>query len=249
MQQGPGVAPTFPLRTGAAAIRVDLPVSAVKRCKMSDVAPESSLQIEALCCARGDRVLFRDLSFTVQPGELLHLKGRNGSGKTTLLRALAGLLLPESGEIRWHGRDIRGLREEYSRHLLYLGHLNGIKGDLTAVENLRIAAVLDGFRLSEPRAWEILGEIGLGGHEDLPSKHLSQGQKRRVALARLLANQARVWILDEPFTALDLAAVQRLQEVIRRHVENGGMAIITTHQEVAMIGEQTRSITLGQAHV
>ena len=92
------------------------------------------------------------------------------------------------------------------------------------------------------------GEIGLKGHEDLPSKHLSQGQKRRVALARLLANEASVWILDEPFTALDVAAVQLLQEVIRRHVENGGMAIITTHQEVAMIGEQTRTVTLGAEH-
>lgn len=209
---------------------------------------EPALQIEALSCVRGDRVLFRDLSFDVHGGELLHLKGRNGSGKTTLLRALAGLLLPEAGEIRWGGRGIRALREEYSRHLLYLGHLNGIKGDLSAVENLRIAAVLDGFHLSEARAWEVLGEIGLRGHEDLPSKHLSQGQKRRVALARLLANQARVWILDEPFTALDVAAVQLLQDVIRRHVEQGGMAIVTTHQEVAMISEQTRTITLGSPH-
>jgi len=212
---------------------------------MSPGHPEPTLQIAALSCVRGDRVLFRDLSFAVHGGELVHLKGRNGSGKTTLLRALAGLLLPEAGEIRWDGKNIRSLREEYARHLLYLGHLNGIKGDLTAVENLRIAAILDGYRISEARAWEILGEIGLKGHEDLPSKHLSQGQKRRVALARLLANQARIWILDEPFTALDVAAVQLLQEVIRRHIEDGGMAIITTHQEVAMIGEHTRSITLG----
>jgi len=209
---------------------------------------EPALQINALSCVRGDRVLFRDLSFSIETGELLHVKGRNGSGKTTLLRALAGLLLPESGAVLWHGENIRSLREEYSRHLLYLGHLNGIKGDLSAVENLRIAATLDGFKLSEPRAWEVLGEIGLKGHEDLPSKHLSQGQKRRVALARLLANQASVWILDEPFTALDLAAVQLLQEVIKRHIENGGIAIVTTHQEVEMIGAHTRSIDLGQAH-
>jgi heme exporter protein A len=209
---------------------------------------DSALQIEALSCTRGDRVLFRDLSFAVNGGEMLHLKGHNGSGKTTLLRALAGLLLPESGEIRWDGKNIRSLREEYSRHLLYLGHLNGIKGDLTAAENLRIAATLDGFVLSETRAWELLSEIGLRGYEDLPTKHLSQGQKRRVALARLLANEARIWILDEPFTALDVAAVQMLQDVIHRHVENGGIAIITTHQEVAMLGEQTRTITLGRPH-
>ena len=215
---------------------------------MTEGSPEPTLQIDALSCMRGDRVLFDDLSFTLGEGELLHLKGRNGSGKTTLLRALAGLLLPVSGEIRWQGANIRSLREEYARHLLYLGHLNGIKGDLTAVENLRIGSILDGFTLDEDRAWEVLGEIGLRGHEDLPSKHLSQGQKRRVALARLLVNQARIWILDEPFTALDVAAVELLQTVIHRHVGNGGMAIVTTHQEVAMIGEHTRTIELGRTH-
>lgn len=214
---------------------------------MTSGTDQPALQIDALCCARGDRVLFRDLSFAVDGGELLHLKGRNGTGKTTLLRALAGLLLPENGEIRWRGKNIRRLREEYARHLLYLGHLNGIKGDLTAVENLRIAAILDGFDLSEARTWEILAEIGLRGHEDLPTKHLSQGQKRRVALARLLANDAPVWILDEPFTALDVAAVQLLQDVIHRHVDDGGMAIVTTHQEVAMIGANTRTIELGRS--
>jgi heme exporter protein A len=206
----------------------------------------TALQIRSLSCTRGDRTLFRALDFELGPGELLYVKGHNGSGKTTLLRALAGLLLPEQGEILWAGRNIRGLREEYARHLLYLGHLNGIKGDLTAVENLRIGAVLDGYDLSEARAWELLGEIGLKGHEDLPSKHLSQGQKRRVALARLLANDARLWILDEPFTALDVAAVDLLQSVIRRHVAAGGMAVLTTHQEVAMLDGQTRSLTLGR---
>jgi heme exporter protein A len=215
---------------------------------MTDGKPTHTLQIDGLSCVRGDRVLFTDLNFGVDGGELLRIEGRNGSGKTTLLRALAGLLLPETGEIRWDGKNIRSLREEYSRHLLYLGHLNGIKGDLSAVENLRIAAVLDGFRLTEGRAWAILGEIGLRGHEDLPSKHLSQGQKRRVALARLLANAARVWILDEPFTALDVAAVELLQEVIRRHIADGGMAIVTTHQEVAMLGAHTRAVTLGRGH-
>jgi heme exporter protein A len=209
---------------------------------------DAVLQIDALSCVRGDRVLFHDLGFTVAGGELLHVRGRNGSGKTTLLRALAGLLLPERGTIRWQGENIRALREDYSRHLLYLGHLNGIKGDLTAVENLRIAATLDGFELAETRAWEVLRDIGLRGFEDLPTKHLSQGQKRRVALARLLANSAGVWILDEPFTALDAGAVEMLQAVIRRHVEGGGIAIVTTHQEVAMIGEQTRTVTLGPAH-
>lgn len=213
---------------------------------MTPGSTSPSLQIDRLCCVRGDRTLFHDLSFAVSGGELLHLKGHNGSGKTTLLRALAGLLLPESGEIRWQGENIRALREEYARHLLYLGHHNGIKGDLTAVENLRIAAILDGYALDEGTAWRILAEIGLRGHEDLPTKHLSQGQKRRVALARLLANRATVWVLDEPFTALDVAAVQLLQDVIHRHVADGGIAIVTTHQEVAMIGANTRTIELGR---
>ncbi len=209
---------------------------------------EPNLKIAGLSCVRGDRVLFSDLSFSLATGELLHLKGRNGSGKTTLLRALAGLMLPESGEILWCGEDIRRMREEYSRHLLYLGHLNGIKGDLSAVENLRVSAILNGHRLSESRAWEVLGEIGLQGHEDLPSKHLSQGQKRRVALARLLISPARIWILDEPFTALDVAAVELLQAVISRHIEHQGIAIVTTHQEVAILSEHTRTLSLGHDH-
>ena len=212
---------------------------------MSHGVNKPDLQIDRLSCVRGDRTLFSDLSFGIGGGELLHLKGHNGSGKTTLLRALAGLLLPESGEIRWQGRNIRSLREEYSRHLLYLGHLNGIKGDLTAIENLRISSVLGGFDLSDQRAWQVLAEIGLRGHEDLPTKHLSQGQKRRVALARLLVNEAALWILDEPFTALDVDAVQLLQDVIHTHVQNGGAAVVTTHQEVAMIGEHTRTVVLG----
>ena len=212
---------------------------------MFSSSADSRLSVDELCCVRGDRTLFRDLSFSLGAGELLHLKGKNGSGKTTLLRALAGLLLPESGEIQWDGRPIRSLREEYARHLLFLGHLNGIKGDLTAVENLRIAATLDGHRLDEQRAWQILGDIGLRGHEDLPTKHLSQGQKRRVALARLFANNARLWILDEPFTALDVAAVESLQEVIGRHVGQGGMVVVTTHQAVGLIDASTRSVELG----
>ena len=216
---------------------------------MTDGTTESALTIDALSCMRGDRVLFRDLSFALDNGDMVHLKGHNGSGKTTLLRALAGLLLPEAGEVRWQGNNIRKLREEYSRHLLYLGHLNGIKGDLTAAENLRIAATLDGYELSEERSWKVLGEIGLKGYEDLPSKHLSQGQKRRVALARLLANDARVWILDEPFTALDVGAVEMLQDVIRGHLSAGGMAVITTHQEVAMLGDHSRTVVLGQTSV
>lgn len=213
---------------------------------MIDKTAASVLRVDRLCCVRGDRELFRDLDFGLEAGELLHVKGRNGTGKTTLLRALAGLLLPETGAILWRGEPIRKLREDYARYLLFMGHLNGIKGDLTAVENLRIAANLDGYPLDEARAWQILGEIGLRGHEDLPTKYLSQGQKRRVALARLFANDATLWVLDEPFTALDVAAVELLQDLIRRHVDNGGIAVVTTHQAVGLIDTRTRAIELGR---
>jgi heme exporter protein A len=208
----------------------------------------ADLEITGLSCVRGDRTLFRDLDLAVRSGEVIYVRGRNGCGKTTLLRAMAGLLLPEAGQILWRGQQIRRLREDYARHLLYLGHLNAIKDDLTAVENLRIAATLDGYGLGEQRAWQILATMGLRGYEDLPTKHLSQGQKRRVALARLLANDASLWILDEPFTALDVAAVDQLQQVIRDHVDAGGIAILTTHQEVAMLGDRARTLDLGQAH-
>jgi heme exporter protein A len=203
------------------------------------------LEVVNLSCVRGDRCLIDDLEFTLSDGELLYVHGHNGSGKTTLLRTLCGLILPESGEIRWNGANIRSLREEFSKDILYLGHLNGIKGDLTALENLRFSSVLDGYEVSESQAWEALGRLGLDGHEDLEAKVLSQGQKRRVALARLVVNEARLWVLDEPFTALDVAAVEFLQSVIRGHLDKGGMAVLTTHQEVALTGDRARRLKLG----
>ena len=207
----------------------------------------SPLLLEAvgLECIRGDRKLFSDLSFRLERGELLHLHGHNGSGKTTLMRAVCGLIAPTAGEVRWNGENIRRLRDDFTRDLLYVGHKNGIKDDLTGVENLEIAATLDGEALDGNRAWEALERIGLRGHEDLPTRVLSQGQKRRVALARLLVSRAPLWILDEPFTALDRAAVDLLQEVIRGHLEGGGMAILTTHQEVAMTRGAVRELRLG----
>jgi heme exporter protein A len=203
------------------------------------------LQVDKLTCMRGDRRLFADLDFELSAGELLYVRGHNGSGKTTLLRTLCGLFQPEAGEIRWNGENIRDLREEYARDLLYLGHKNGIKGDLTGVENLQVASVLDGFPIGGQQAWDALGRIGLDGHEDLESKVLSQGQQRRVALARLLVNRAPLWILDEPFVALDKAAVALLQQVIRDHVERGGLVVLTTHQEVPLTEGTAKQLKLG----
>jgi len=204
------------------------------------------LEVVDLECVRGDRRLFTNLSFSLSKGELLYLYGHNGSGKTTLMRAVCGLLHPTEGEIRWDGEPIRELSEEYTREVLYIGHKNGIKDDLTALENLRILSTLDGVHMTEEQAWDALERIGLRGFEDLPTTVLSQGQKRRVALARLLAHQAKLWILDEPFTALDRAAVELLQQVIREHLEQGGMAFLTTHQEVELTEGQVKRLQLGE---
>lgn len=203
------------------------------------------LEVADLECRRGDRLLFSGLDFCVTEGTLLHVRGRNGSGKTTLLRSLCGLFTPDAGEIRWSGAAIRSLREDYRRELLYFGHLNGIKGDLTGVENLRVSATLDEDQVSDDAIWGALGRIGLAGFEDLPTRMLSQGQKKRVALARLIVSGAALWVLDEPFTALDLDAVDLLQGLIARHVADGGLVVLTTHQEVPLTSGQIQRLQLG----
>lgn len=203
------------------------------------------LEVIDLACRRGDRQLFAGLNFDLEPGTLLHVRGRNGSGKTTLLRALCGLLASDAGKIRWNGEDSRRLGDDYRADLLYFGHLNGIKSDLTGIENLRVSAILDGDEVNDDQLWSALEQMGLAGLEDLPVKVLSQGQKKRVALARLLVTNAPLWILDEPFTALDTDAVDLLQMLIARHVDNDGMVVLTTHQEVPLTSGQVRRLQLG----
>lgn len=203
------------------------------------------LSVSDLQCIRGDRCLFENLSFELNAGELLHLHGHNGSGKTTLMRTLCGLVQPAAGEISWNGEKISQLQEDFTRHVMYLGHKNAIKDDLTGVENLLTSSLLDGSIQQPAAAWKALEEMGLRGFEDLPTKVLSQGQKKRVALSRLLLTETRLWVLDEPFVALDKAAVAHLQDVIRRHVANGGMVILTTHQEVELTSGTVRELKLG----
>jgi len=203
------------------------------------------LDVVDLECVRGDRRLISGLSFSLQPGELLHLHGHNGSGKTTLMRSICGLIKPVAGEIRWGGENSRGISDTFAANLLYVGHKNGIKDDLDAAENLRFLNQMDGRTISRAEAWDALDRIGLRGFEDLPTRVLSQGQKRRVTLARLLVTKTRLWILDEPFTALDKAAVEYLQSVIRDHVAQGGMVILTTHQEVSLTKGQVKQLQLG----
>lgn len=203
------------------------------------------LQTHDLACQRGDRLLFEAVNFSVAAGALLYIEGHNGSGKTTLLRTLCGLFLPEQGTVLWNHTDTRKLGDEFRAELLYLGHHNGIKSDLTAVENLAFSTALQGEPANEPAIWAALETIGLHGFEDLPTKMLSQGQKRRVALAQLLLSQTPLWILDEPFTALDIAAVEMLQGILAQHIANGGIVILTTHQDVALTSGQIQRLRLG----
>jgi len=205
-----------------------------------------TLEVKNLQCIRGDRELFVDLSFRLESNQLLMLEGANGSGKTTLIRSLCGLYLQEQGEILWNDTSIRKLDEDYRKELLYLGHLNAIKADLTVLENLQINARLSGYKATNEELMQALDTIGLFAFEDFPTRQLSQGQKRRVALARLLVNKAKLWVLDEPFVALDIAAVELLQKIIAKHVQDGGMVILTTHQEVPLTSGKIQRLRLGE---
>ncbi|HFD92526.1 MAG TPA: cytochrome c biogenesis heme-transporting ATPase CcmA [Gammaproteobacteria bacterium] len=203
------------------------------------------LEAVDLAAVRGDRRLFSGIGFSLQQGELLHVQGVNGSGKTTLLRMLCGLVVPEAGDVLWEGKNIRAEREAYLRNLLYLGHLGALKDDLTGLENLRVTETLAGESIGEDQALDALQAVGLHGHEDLPVRVLSQGQRRRVALARLTLSRARLWILDEPFTALDKASVETLRARLEDHLEQGGMVILTTHQEIDIDAAVVKQVALG----
>jgi heme exporter protein A len=202
------------------------------------------LEADNLGCTRGDRRLFSGLNFSVQPGELIELRGANGSGKTSLLRILCGLADPAEGEVRWLGKSIRSLGEEYSGLVAYLAHQNGVKDELSALENLRIACGVAGNALRPSAAQAILDQVGLSRQQNLPARSLSAGQRRRVALARLLTSKARVWILDEVLTSLDETAVRLSRRFIGEHLSKGGLAIIATHQELALEAERVQRIEL-----
>lgn len=199
------------------------------------ILAELLLTLEQLSCERDERPLFSGLDLSLHGGDLVQVLGPNGSGKTTLLRALAGISEPSRGRLLWRGRPLAQVRWEFRQSLLYLGHAPGVKAALTPMENLNWYEALSGGS-QRGDAMTALARVGLEGYESVPCFQLSAGQLRRVALARLYLSQAPLWILDEPFTAIDQSGVAALEERLRAHAEAGGVAILTSHQEVRLPG-------------
>ncbi len=205
-----------------------------------------SLHVSGLTCERDGRFLFRDLSFTLEAGQLLQIFGSNGSGKTTLMRIVAGLNLDYSGDIVWQGVPVAHNRPDFQADLLYMGHQPGIKPTLSAEENLVWAMGLHGHKLSRDDIWQALASVGLAGFEDLPCYQLSAGQNRRVALARLVLAQQPLWILDEPFTAIDRQGVAALEQTLVNHAQQGGLVMMTTHHEMSLDYQGFGRLALGE---
>ena len=203
------------------------------------------LSASDLQCIRGERRIFSGIGFELAEGELLCLTGRNGSGKTSLLRMLGGISPPAGGEILWRGQAIGRLGEDFRRELRYLGHHNAIKEEMTPLENLMAAASLADEALDDGAALGALETLGLASRADLECRYLSQGQKRRAALARLVNDRRPLWLLDEPFVALDAAATEVVASLVGAHLERGGLAVLTTHQPVEIPARRLRELSLG----
>ncbi|WP_305841580.1 cytochrome c biogenesis heme-transporting ATPase CcmA [Photobacterium leiognathi] len=215
------------------------------------------LSVADLSCVRDERLLFDELSFTISSGELVQIEGHNGAGKTTLLRIIAGLGRADSGQVFWNQEDIHTAREDFHQELLFLGHQTGVKRELTAFENLAFFQAMhkcnEGSDLKgspqvtgDDALWQALAHVGLAGREDVPAGQLSAGQQRRVALARLWLSNHKLWVLDEPLTAIDKQGVKVLENLFLSHVERGGMVLLTTHQDMFTDSNHLRKIKLGQ---
>jgi len=205
----------------------------------------SQLEVSGLECIRQDIILFQDVSFKLHSGDLLQIDGVNGSGKSSLLRLIAGLMQPSAGEISWQGNEISSCRYEYQQEISYIGHLNGVKDALTAMENLRVMVALAGSKPELPLS-KALDQIELAGMESIPLSRMSAGQKRRVALARLFITKAAIWLLDEPFTSLDASGKLVIERLIAEHCARGGIIIFSTHQPMEIKDCSIMHIHLGK---
>jgi len=205
---------------------------------------KSPLLISAknLTCIREERMLFECLDVAINKGDIVQIEGPNGAGKTSLLRILAGLSVPYEGKVFFEDEEIDNAREVFHQNLLYIGHLAGVKGELSAQENLTFSLNLKG--LNSDDAEEVLSEVNLLGFEDALASHLSAGQHRRITLAQLWKSKAPVWILDEPFTAIDKRGVKILENLFMKHADNGGCVILTTHQDLTIPAERVKKIKL-----
>jgi heme exporter protein A len=200
------------------------------------------LSARQLSCIRQDRVLFEQLDLQLHAGEVLQIAGKNGAGKSSLLRILAGLADPEDGEIYYQQQPLAQSAEDYADNLCFIGHLAGVQPQLTALENLQFWRAC--FALTPADDWALLAQLGLAGLEDIPCQQLSAGQQRRVSLARLWLTAAHIWILDEPFTALDQSAIAALTKRIAAHCDAGGAVLLTSHQQVDVPGHTVRQLLL-----
>ena len=202
-------------------------------------------EAQSLECVRDDRLLFSDLSFSVSEAEVLQIEGHNGSGKTSLLRIICGLRLPESGQVIWQGEPVSSNREDYYENMVYIGHLPCIKADLTVLENVRSLLDTRSLSLSDAKIEIALEKVGLASYEDVPGKALSSGQRRRILLAFIELSKAKLWILDEPLTALDVQGVDLMESMILEHRQAGGSVIFTTHHGMQLDCEMS-SVQLGR---
>ena len=210
----------------------------------TDLFPPNSLDLKALAFERDDRMLFSDVSVSLKSGDILQVEGPNGCGKTTLLRIITTALGPCEGQLFWQGNDISQFRQDYLQNILFLGHLPGLKQALSPEENLVWWRRLNQSKRELSNS-EVLARIGLLGYEDVPCSNLSAGQQRRAALARLLITEAPLWVLDEPFTAIDKQGVCELETLLTEHADNGGMVVLSTHQDLGIPG--IKRLSLGKA--
>lgn len=201
------------------------------------------LELINLSCVRQQRLLFAELTVSIFPGQIWQVAGPNGAGKTSLLRILAGLTQPFEGEVRYQGNPLEADKIAYNQALLYIGHQAGVKGEMTAQENLEFALQLA--QIQNQNAEQALEQVDLYGFEDEFASMLSAGQHRRIALARLWQTQSKLWILDEPFTAIDKSGVAHLEQKIKHHAENGGAVILTTHQDLNLEQQDYKILDLG----